>query len=416
MITKVVKTVAIVLIATLGGCGWDSVSSNRDFLPINDSEYPYANLPRIVIETENLKEVRNTEDYISASLQIYGKDSPNTSISHLKIRGRGTSSFNSMPKYSLKLKFDEKTKILDMPLETEWALISNSADKTLLKNFISLKLFSWLGGRDTPKSQFVELYLNRQYLGVYLLSETIKAGKNRVNIPKNNFSFLFEKTSKIGIRETDIIIKTNNDYLFCIKSPKKADSETQDRLLQHLNDWEKLLENSNTLSEDSLSQWLDIEDYLRFYWVQEFTKNADANFNRSIFITWQKDSPLHYGPVWDFDLAYGNWIKEWVQKPDDWYVRYSGWDKKLFQNEVIFKKAKDFWNNNKSYFAALPDSINKYAKELAPATKNEFKRWPVLENTENWTYKEAYSSYNEAIDSLNSWITQRYQWIDKQCN
>ena len=197
MITKVVKTVAIVLIATLGGCGWDSVSSNRDFLPINDSEYPYANLPRIVIETENLKEVRNTEDYISASLQIYGKDSPNTSISHLKIRGRGTSSFNSMPKYSLKLKFDEKTKILDMPLETEWALISNSADKTLLKNFISLKLFSWLGGRDTPKSQFVELYLNRQYLGVYLLSETIKAGKNRVNLPKNNFSFLFEKTSKI---------------------------------------------------------------------------------------------------------------------------------------------------------------------------------------------------------------------------
>lgn len=416
MIARIVKIIAFPLAFYLGGCGWDTISPSRDFLPIDDSAYPYAGLPRLVIETENLQEVRNTEDYINASLQIYGKNAPSTSVLPLRIRGRGTSSFTSMPKYSIKLKFDKQTEILDMPKETEWALISNSADKTLLKNFISLKLYSWLGGINTPTTRFVELYLNREYLGVYLLSETIKAGKNRINIPKSNYSFLFEKTSKIGIRETDVIIKTNNDYLFCIKSPKKATDEAQDRLLQHLNDWEQLLENSSTLPEDSLSQWIDIEDYLRFYWVQEFTKNADANFNRSIFITWGEGEPMHYGPVWDFDLAYGNWIKEWVQTPENWYVRLSGWDKELFQNDIIFQKAKDFWNNNKSYFASLPDSINKYAKELAPATKNEFKRWPILDNTENWTYKEAYSSYNEAIDSLNSWITQRYQWVDRQCN
>jgi len=414
MITKMVKIIVLPIILSLGGCCWDSVSASRGFLPIDDSEYPYANLPRIVIETENLQEVRNTEDYIHASLQIYGKNAPSTSILPLKIRGRGTSSFTSMPKYSLKLKFEKQTEILDMPAETEWALISNSGDKTLLKNFISLKLYSWLGGTNTPRAQFVELYLNREYLGVYLLSETIKAGENRIGIPKDDHSFLFEKTSKIGIKETDVIITTGNNYLFCIKSPKKASAEAQDRLLQHLNDWEHILETNSTFPKDSLDQWLDIEDYLRYYWVQEFTKNADANFNRSIFITWQEGGPMHYGPVWDFDLAYGNWIKEWVQKPNDWYVRYSGWDRELFQNSVISGQAKDYWNYHKNYFAVLPDSINKYAKELAPATRNEFNRWPVLDNIENWTYKEPYSSYSEAIDSLNSWIVQRYQWIDKQ--
>ena len=416
MIAKIVKILIVLITFFLASCEWNSVSSNREALPLDDSEYPYVNLPRLVIETDNLKEIRNTEDYINASLQIYGKTSPTTAVLPLKIRGRGTSSFHSMPKYSLKLKFDQKTTLLNMPPETEWALISNSADKTLLKNFISLKLYSWLGGAYTPKTQFVELYLNRQYLGIYLLSESIKVNKNRIDIPKSNYSFLFEKTSAIGIRESDIIVKTNDENLFCIKSPKKADNETQNRLLQHLNDWEKLLENSPALNEDSLKKWIHTGDYLRYYWVQEFTKNSDANFNRSIFITWQENQPMHYGPVWDFDLAYGNWIKEWVRRPDDWYIRYSGWEKKLFQNNVISELAKKYWNDHKSIFAALPDSINQYAKELKPATKNEFKRWPILGNTENWTYKESYSSYNEAIDSLNSWIMQRYEWIDNQYN
>ncbi len=411
------KTMIIILLtASLVGCSLDSTNSDKEYLPLDDSEYPYVDLPRFVIETDNLQEIRNTEDYVPASLQIYGKAAPQTTITSLTIRGRGTSSFGSMPKYSLKMKFNKKTTLLGLPEDKEWALISNSGDKTLLKNFISLKLYSWLGGAYTPKTQFVELYLNRQYLGVYLLSETIKVSESRIDIPKDNSSFLFEKTSKIGIRETDLIIKTNNSYLFCIKSPKNSNLDTQEKLLNHLNEWESLLENSDSINADTLKAWLDIEDYLRYYWVQEFTKNSDANFNRSIFITWEEGQPMHYGPVWDFDLAYGNWIHEWVQNPSDWYVRYSGWDNKLFKNTLIKKKAQDYWNLNKAFFKSLPDSINKYARELAPATNNEFKRWPVLNNSENWDYKESYSNYSEAIDSLNSWIMQRYQWVDKQNN
>ena len=78
----------------------------------------------------------------------------------------------------------------------------------------------------------------------------------------------------------------------------------------------------------------------------------------------------------------------------------------------VQEKTDSYWNANEPFFRTLPDSIRKYAKELSPAAKNEFKRWPVLENTENWTYKEAYGSYGEAIDSLNSWIKQRIEWIN----
>lgn len=396
----------------LSGCSWDTVDCNETYLPLDDSEYPYAGIPRIVIETNDLRQIRDTEKYISASLQIYDSTAASSPIYKISVRGRGSSSFASMPKYSLKLKFDDKVPLLGMPEDTEWALISNSADKTLLKNFVSLKLYSWLGGKYTPRTQFVEIFLNRQYLGVYLLSENIKANRNRVDIPRNNSSFLIEKTSAEGIKSTDVIIKTQKGHLFCVKSPKHPDEETLSRLLGHLNDWETALDGKSIFREDSLRKWIDVEDYLRFYWIQEFSKNVDANFNRSIFITWQEGQAMRYGPVWDFDQAYGNGKDEQVKEPKNWYVRSSGWDEKLFKSPIVQKESQQYWNSHKHFFKALPDSISKYAAIIKPATKNEFKRWPVLENSDNWTYKESYSNYNEAIDSLNSWIVLRYSWIE----
>ena len=397
-------------------CVWNEPEHDPDYLPLDDSEYPYANLPRLVIETENFTQIRDTETKVPAKLQIYGKDSPESAILDLTIKGRGNSSFSGMPKPSYKIEFESKQELFGMPKDKDWVLISNSADKTLLKNFITLKLYSWLGGNNAPRAQFVELYLNRNYLGVYLLSENIKVNKSRINIPRDKHSFLFEKTTAKGMKEKDIIIQTKKGNLFCIKSPKNADSETQSRLLQHLNDWEEFIDSPYDITEESLKEWLDIDDYLRFYWIQEFTKNSDANFNRSIFISWEENHPMHYGPVWDFDFSYGSWIDKQAQRPDYWYVRDSGWDKKLFQNSIIANEAQNHWNLYKKQFFYLPDSTNKYAKELVAATENEFKRWPVLGNTENWTYKEPYSSYSEAIDSLNSWIRQRYSWIDIQNN
>ena len=402
------------LLFCFSSCVWNEPENNPDYISLDDSEYPYADLPRLVIETEDFAQIRDRDTKIPARLQIYGKDSPESDVLNLTIKGRGNSSFKGMPKPSYKIEFENKQELFGMPKDKDWALISNSADKTLLKNFITLKLYSWLGGIYTPKTQFVELYLNKEYQGVYLLSENIKVTKHRINIPRNNDSFLFEKTTTNGIKENDIIIKTQKGHLFCIKSPKNADNDTQNRLLQHLNEWEKFIDSHQAITEESLKSWLDIDDYLKFYWIQEFTKNSDANFNRSIFITWEENYPMHYGPVWDFDFAYGNWISEEAQNPENWYVRDSGWDKNLFQISIIAKEAKAHWNRYKKQFLVLPDSINKYAKELAVATRNEFKRWPVLNNTENWTYKEPYSNYSEAIDSLNSWIRQRYSWIDIQ--
>lgn len=389
-------------------CVWNDPKGDPDYLPCDDSEYPYANLPRFVIETEDFAQIRDRETKIPAKLQIYGKDAPESDVLELTIKGRGNSSFTGMPKPGYKIKFEKKQELLGMPKDKEWALIGNSADKTLLKNFITYKLADWLGDEYTPRSQFVELYLNRQYQGVYQLVETVKVSEHRVNIPQSDSSFLLERGPTEHGGEHFVV--TEQGTKFEIKSPKEPTDSSTALIKKTLSQFENYLRSDNPKGE--ITDYLDFEDYLRYYWIQEISKNMDGAFRRSIFLTWQKGDVIRLGPVWDFDVAYGNWEVDSLRTATDWYIRPSGWNGLIFKREKLWQEAARYWKEHRDFLATFPDSIRKYAKELAPATKNEFKRWPVLENTENWTYKEAYDSYDEAIDSLNSWINQRMDWID----
>lgn len=392
----------------LSSCVWNDPESVPGYLPVNDSDYPYAGLPRLVIEIEDFAQIRDCETEIPAKLQIYGKDSPESDVLDLTIRGRGNSSFTGMPKPSYKIEFDKKQELFGMPKDKDWALIANSADKTLLKNFITYKLAGWLGDEYTPRSTFVELYLNRQYQGVYQLTETVKVGKNRVNIPKQENSFLLERgpTERGGEHFT----VTEQGTTFGIKYPKNPSYTDKQAIKKVLSQFENILSSDNL--EHQIFDLFDLEDYLRYYWIQELAKNLDGAFRRSIFLTWHEGAKIQMGPVWDFDVAYGNWTVDTLRTPTDWYVRPSGWNGLIFKHDEHWKAAVEYWHSHRDFFKTLPDSIRKYAQELESATANEFKRWPVLENTENWTYKEAYDSYDEAIDSLNSWIEQRIKWID----
>ena len=394
-------------------CVWNEPEGDPDYLPCDDSEYPYTTLPRIVIETQDFAQIRDRETKIPAKLQVYGKDSPESDILELTIKGRGNSSFTGMPKPSYKIEFEKKQEMFGMPKDKDWALIANSADKTLLKNFITYKLAGWLGDEYTPRSSFVELYLNRQYQGVYQLVETVKVGKDRVDIPKADSSFLLERGPTEFGKEHFVV--TEQGTTFGIKYPKEPSYSDTQIIKGVLSEFENFLKDEDgniPQSDHEITDFLDFVDYLRYYWIQELSKNLDGAFRRSIYVTWQRGEPIKLGPVWDFDVAYGNWEVDTLRTVTDWYIRPSGWNKYIFKRKKYWQEAVRYWKEHRDFLATIPDSILKYAKELAPATKNEFKRWPVLENTENWTYKEAYNSYDEAVDSLNSWINQRIEWID----
>lgn len=395
----------IIICLLLWSCVWNGTESNPDFLPLDDSEYPYAELPRIVVETDDFSQIRDRETKIPAKFQIYGKSGPESNVLDLTVKGRGHSSF-TMAKYSIKLKFNEAQSLFGMPADKEWDLVSNQRDKSMLRNYITYQLARILQDEYSPQCKFVELYLNREYMGVYLLVEHVKVAPHRVNLVKNDSSFLFEKTKDEN--DDDIIFESSLNYIFNIKYPKTPKQECINLLKTHVNEFE------NRLSNDSitLSDWIDIDDFVRYYWIQEFSKNIDGAFGRSIFITWQVNEPFKMGPVWDFDLAYGIGNTR-MMSSNDWYVRNQGWYQHLIKNNTFKSKVNQYWIDNRELFIDLADSIASASNLLKRASKNEFKRWPVLENDEIWPFVDSYSSYEATIDSLKFWTTRRIQWIDE---
>ena len=391
----------------LCSCVWDWSENIPDYLPLDDSNYPYAHLPRLVIETENFQQVRDKETAIPAKLQIYGKGSPESGVLNMSIKGHGFSSFSGMPKPSYKIEFFSKQSLLGLHKDKDWVLISNSADKTLLRNHITYKLYKWLGADYSPQTRFVELFLNRQYQGVYLLTETIKVAKHRVNICESPSCFLFEKSKYV--QPKDVYFTSNQGHLFLIKSSNKKDLKSVEALKNHIDSIEVFFAKGK---KENINQWFDIDSFIRFYWVQEFSKNLDGNFYKSIFMTWEQGGLVQFGPVWDFDLGYGNSSNERIHPPQDWYIRQSPWNREILSDPVVREKAVSFWQENRHLFERVPDSLLFFSKSLTDAAKNEFNRWPILDKDVTWAYNEKNESYEESVKKLGDWIKQRISWID----
>lgn len=389
-----------------------------DYLPIDDTEYPYAGIPRIVIETENYREIRDRETEIPAKLQIWGEHAPESEIMELTIRGRGNTSWTNMPKNSYKIEFANKQEILGMPKDRDWALITNYADKTLMRNYIAYKIGSQLDTYYAPHCKFVELYLNREYLGVYLFTETIKISKKRVNIPKNDYSYIVEFDGKYKDGEqvifSDILRK---EKAFRIHTPKNATQASLDSIQSFIESFEEFLKNIKDGEDNNVEKWIDIDESIKYYWIQEFSKNPDTGiYNRfytSVYFSLVLGEKIKMGPIWDFDLAFGNHPDDNIDLVKNWFIR-TDWYYYLFKDNSFKQKAQEYWTTHHEIFKSILDSIDTVKNYLEPASKNNFKRWNILRNTEEWLLKKSYSSYDEAVDDLKNWIIERLQWIDSQ--
>ncbi|MCQ2062230.1 MAG: CotH kinase family protein [Fibrobacter sp.] len=396
----------------LSAASSSSSATYEKITSLDDTKYPYAEIPRIVIETENHQDIKDRDNEIPAKFQIWGKDSPESDILELTIRGRGNSSWTQMPKHSFKLEFQKKQALLGMPKDKDWALIANYADKTLLKNYLVYNLAERLGMEYTPRCKFVELYLNDSYEGVYLITETIKASQNRLSIPSATDAYIVEFDQKYRKNEQVIFSNVLTDGKpFRIHHPKNISEESEKKLSKHIQDFETFLTSASSATLDEIESWINTNEFIKHFWVQEFSKNPDASFYTSVYFTWTDGKPIQMGPVWDFDLAFGGHYNENAANHEGWRTKNSYWNEQIFNNSTLENKTLKYWKNNREIFEATLTEIDSLRAILSPAAKNNFKRWDILKVEGKWISK-AVSDYDEAMDNLKNWIEKRLVWID----
>lgn len=416
------------------------------------------NLPLLLIETNGLTIF--DEPKITATIKVIdnGAGKPNyisdpanvyDGFAGIELRRQSTQMF---PKKSYGIETRDgqgaslKVGLLGMPSESDWALYAPYSDKTMLRNALTYYFGGRLGAWQ-PRYRFCEVFLNGDYIGVYQLTEKIKRGQDRVDIAKLNpdeisgenltGGYIF-KVDKIGdVPMTDYFYSTPSlsflnarNYAFTYVYPKPVDivAEQKDYLEGILFDFQNSLNGASF--KDPLigyAKYIDVNSFVDFEIINELANNVDG-YRYSTYFYKKKNSDggkIVAGPIWDFDLSYGNVdysqrnlsVSEWVYPyfgPDESYCMH--WWFRLMQDPAYVTLVKNRWTllrrgplNNDSIGSFIDNNVAYFGNAI---TRN-FEKWQVL-GTYIWPNYFVGFTYKSEIDYLKDWVSRRLTWIDSQ--
>jgi hypothetical protein len=388
------------------------------FLSCSDDLYvePALKIPIINIEINNLEEISSKEDYVKGTFEFSSGDYDfEDFVQPIKIRGRGNSTWD-MPKKSYQFKLDEKHNLFNFPEDKKWLMLANYSDKTMLRNALAFEL-GYLSILDwTPNYHFAEVIINGKAKGLYQFTEKVETGDdNRVKI--GDEGFLLEVDQLDRIDKDDISFTTKKQLLFVVKDPNLKWGSIE---LEEVKSY--IINTENVLYSDKFddpingySKYIDVDSFVDWYIINEISKNNDAIFFSSVYMNYVSGGKLKMGPIWDFDIAFGNINYNNNEKIDGFYIRNALWIERLFQDKFFVEKVKSRYNyfyNNKS---TIMDKSNFYSNQLAQARERNESIWKIL-GKYVWPNNVYFNSFYEEQNYLNNWISNRMDWLYVEIN
>ncbi|QNF33974.1 CotH kinase family protein [Adhaeribacter swui] len=387
--------------------------------------HSFTGLPVIYINTENKAGIVSKDDYINAHMRLEGDLANNAGVfqSAIEIRGRGNSTWQ-MPKKPYKIKLAQKASLLGMPADKEWSLLANFTDKTLMRNAVAFEFSKRFGLSYTPRSRFVEVFINGEYRGNYLLTEHLKVAQDRVNIqelkPEDNGEDVITGGYflEVDIRlDEDYWFHTKNKIPVTIKSPGNISPQQLSYIKNYVQEAENAIYSivSGEGSKD-YEQYINVESFINWYLVNELLKNNDAVFHSSVYMYKDRGGKLTLGPVWDFDIALGNVNYNGNDNPEGWWVGNSPWMHQLLQDPAFRNKVRERWNALKqTEINSIFTYINSTAVQLKYSQKENFEKWNILDNY-TWPNSVVMGSYENEVQYLKDWLQNRINWMDTEMN
>lgn len=366
------------------------------------------------------------KEKINATLSVFSKDNPLADAS-LTIKGRGNSSWTNAPKKSYTLKFESKQNFLGLEKHKSFALIANYFDKTLLRNVsaysLAKKVFTKMSW--APSAKTVNLFIDGVYQGLYSAVESVKIAKNRVNIPDisdlvalqdmtafDEYGFILEVNDRL---DEDFNFISENKVPFSLKEPDGSDltPEICNKIEEKTNQIEAEVYAGNFSN-------IDLYSFADWWIVEELAKNTDSQFYSSCYMYFDpSDKKIHMGPVWDFDLGFGNNgvdVKTEGFQADE-AQNGANWILELRKSEEFKNIVKERWNTCKplieSYFSG------EYEENLSNIKKDvdvNFIRWPILGKSV-WKAPndcEERKDYDSEVEYFKTWKDNRIQWLSSQ--
>ena len=212
------------------------------------------------------------------------------------IHGRGGSTWLSTIKKAYNLNTGSRVSLLGMQKGKKWCLLANSQDRTNAKNYIAYHIAKELEIPFAVDQQYVSLYLNGNYNGLYLLTNSIK--ENKPDSVDLEYFVRLVRPGEPDNGERNIIPLDCGERLE-IERPKKFYDETVEDLQ---NDFNSLIDSLRTGS--GWTNKIDISSFATNYLMNEFFLNIDYG-NFYMYKSFGADNTIRAASIWDFDHSMG---------------------------------------------------------------------------------------------------------------
>ena len=338
------------------------------------------------------------------------------------IKLRGNSSLNSEKKPYL-VKLEEKTKILDMPANAKkWVLVPNMYDKSLLRNLLGYEMSFIFGLKFTPSCRFIDLIVNGNYRGNYMICDKIQVSDERLALSKMDASCNQEPEITGGYliegqgskRQTDpSLFKSAKGITFSYEYPD-IDDITEQQKSYIKNKFDEVEAQIYAGNADNV----DLESFARYFLVEDFSGNQDFIFNSFYLFKERADNKLYFGPVWDFDLAFDNaQILYPTNEKKNFSYKFglsNGSMNKLISQLLaipqVLQKVKDTWNemtNTKFTKEMIKNFLNKQIELINESQKLNFMKWDVL-NSRQFMEAATRGSFEAEVNYLKEFVENRF--------
>lgn len=386
-------------------------------------------MPVLSVLTENEQEISSRTDYISAEIALEeptGDYCFEARSAGIRCRGNYSYYGEGIERKSYRLRFDEKTDPLGIGkgASRSWVLLANWIDRSMLRNVAALTMAERLGFSACSDFAFVELYLNGEYRGVYLMLEQHSIGKLRINIDEEpdvlDSDYLIEldmRASTTGTEGVDYFVSREKQYVV------KNDAIHPDAMTFLADFFDRLGDAIEAEDRAAVEEMVDIDSFVDMYILQEYAMNYDVGF-ASLYMVKNAGGKLEMTFPWDFDLAFGNYSVLGDSVTDIYFVGNSVYQDRTNANEMFWRLMGQEWFSDlvRARFAEIGSSLRDAAtaeiERILAVYTDEFERnyraFPILGQPFSTTPSSIASltDYRAVAGQLLGWISDRFDYLE----
>lgn len=414
-----------------------------------------SGLPAVFLETDSgsMKQLDADKNYAEKGRIVLLDAEGNVMCADSldRISGRGNSTW-AYPKKSYGIRLKNRADLFGMGSADNWILLSNVEDRSYIRNKITYDMGVAAKMAGSPQSQYIDLYINHRYHGMYQLCEKVEIDPERVPIAdleaenkklnrdiENSGRFETERKKGVALSvepsdltggyllERDVAEKYREEIsgfytetlkdLYTVKEPAYASTAQVDYISGLMNALEKAVVSGNGVNPESgmsFTDYIDMRSFAQKYIVEEMTKNNGGGATSSFFYKpGDEVSPkLFAGPVWDYDKAYANLDGINESTKDLCYLMQRDTDPTtLFwhlNEHPEFRKAVSACYNEffSDYMQTIQDEkIDEYVSEINVSKDMDLIRW-----------KEIYGEqvdYEREVQRIRDFLSARKSFLEE---